>query len=82
MYFYPIVDDCRNLMNQLPSLKIYCFRKANAYAGDLARKTVNLRHVFCILDSPPMKMSYLLLHEFYGLFCNRICTVTTFAAAL
>ena len=32
-------------MNQLPSLKIYCFRKANACAGGLARKTVNPRHV-------------------------------------
>ena len=61
-------------MNQLPSLKIYCFRKANACAGGLARKTVN-PDMFCILDSPPMKMSYLLIHEFYDLFCNRICTL-------
>ena len=69
----PLVDDCRNLMNQIPKWKLkHCFREANACADQLARMALHLQQPFVLLDTPPLEVSSLLLYDISG--CNRICT--------
>nr|POE46555.1 aluminum-activated malate transporter 10 [Quercus suber] len=75
--YAPIIDDCRNLLNLLPLWKIqHCYKEANACANALARKAVSLHQEFCILDSPPVELSYLLMHNLSGLFCIRLCNTS------
>lgn len=63
---------------QLSSWKIqHGFQEANAYADALARKEVSFQQDFCVLDSLLVESSHLLLHDLSGLFCNRLCFVTT-----
>ena len=79
--YAPIIDDCRKLLNQLPFWKIqHCYREANACANALVRKAVSLQQEFCILDSPPVGLSYLLIHDLSSLFCNRLCNTSAHVA--
>ena len=51
--YAPLVDDYRNLMNQIPRWKLkHCFRETNAYADQLARIVVHLQQSFVILNTP------------------------------
>ena len=60
-------------MNQLLSLKIqHCFSEANTCTDALIKEAINFQDV-CILDSPSVEMSHLLLHDISGLYCNCIC---------
>ena len=68
--YAPIIDDCGNQLNQLPFWKIqHCYREVNAYVDAFARKVVSLQQEFCILDSLPVELSYLLIQYLFGLFC-------------
>ena len=75
--YAPLIDDCRNLLQQHPLWKIqHCYREANTCADALAKKAVFSQLDFCILDTPPVKLSQLLIQDLSGLFCNRICNYT------
>lgn len=46
--YTPIVNDCRNIMNELPSLKIqHYFSEANTCMNALIKEAIN---DFCILE--------------------------------
>ena len=52
-----LVDDYRNLMNQIPKWKLkHCFKEANACADQLARIAIHLQQSFIILDTPPVEL--------------------------
>ena len=51
-------------------------RESNACADALARQAVFSQHDICILDTPPVEMSQLLMKDLSGLFCNRFCNYT------
>ena len=71
----PLVDDCKNLMNQIPRWKLkHCFKEANTFADRLPRMALHLQQPFVLLDTPPMEVSSLLLYDLSSLGCNRICT--------
>ena len=75
--YAPLIDDCRNLLHQHPLWKIqHCYRESNACADALAKKTVFNHLDFCILDTPLVELSQLLMQDLFGLFCNRICNYT------
>lgn len=60
-------------MNQLLSLKIqHRFSEANTCTDALIKEAINFQDG-CILDSPSVEMSHLLLHDISGLYCNCIC---------
>lgn len=72
--YAPIIDDYRNPLNWLPLWKIqHCYREANTCVNALAKKVVSLQHDFCILDSSPVELSYLLMHDLSDIFCNILC---------
>ena len=72
-----LIDDCRNMLQQHPLWKIqHCYREANTCADALAKKAVFSQLDFCILDTPPVELSQLLIQDHSGLFCNRICNYT------
>ena len=75
--YAPLIDDCRNLLQQHPLWKIqHCYREANTCADVLAKVAVFSQLDFCIIDTPPVELSQLLIQDLSGLFCNRICNYT------
>ena len=75
--YAPLIDDCWNMLQQHPLWKIqHCYREANTCADALAKKAVFSQLDFCILDTPPVELSQLLIQDQSGLFCNRICNYT------
>ena len=74
----PLVDDCRELLRQIPQTKIsHCYREANFCADALAKLGTNLAQEDCILfDIPPFVLLPLLDFDQSGLYCNRHCNVT------
>ena len=75
--YAPLIDDYRNLLQQHPLWKIqHCYRESNACADALAKKAVFSHLDFCILDTPLVELSQLLMQDLSGLFCNRICNYT------
>ena len=72
--YAPMIDDYRNLLNLHLTWKIqHCYRESNACADALAKKAVFSQQDFCLLDTPPVEMSQLLMQDLSGLFCNRVC---------
>ena len=75
--FAPMVDDYKNLMNQILRWKLnHRYREANTYANVLAKMVVHLQQDFAIFDTPLVELSLLLLYSFTGLGCNHLCTET------
>ena len=54
----------------------HCYRESNACADALAKKAVSSQIDFCILNTPPVELSQLLMQDLSGLFCNRVCNYT------
>ena len=72
--YAPMIDDYRNLLNLHLTWKIqHCYWESNACADALAKKAVFSQQDFCLLDTPPVEMSQLLMQDLSGLFCNRVC---------
>jgi ribonuclease HI len=74
----PLVDDCRELLQQIPQIKIsHCYKEANFCVDALAKLGTNLAQEDCILfDIPPFVLLPLLDFDQSGLYCNRHCNVT------
>lgn len=54
--FSPIVDDYRNLLYQIPMLKLsHCYKEAKFCAYTLTRKAVQMQQNYLILDTLPVE---------------------------
>ena len=73
--FSILVDDCRDLLLQLPQVKIlHCFREANCCADALARMgSANCDVEISFVTPPPMLIS-LLESDMLGIYHPRLCT--------
>ena len=73
----PLVDDCRELLRQIPQTKVlHCFREANFCADAMAKLGSMLEQDFILFTTPPPLLFPLLEFDKKGLFCNRQGTVT------
>ena len=62
-----LIDDCRNLLRRHPLWKIqHCYREYNACANALVKKAVFSQLDFCLLDTPPVELSQLLMQDLSG----------------
>ena len=67
----PIVDDCRQLISQIPQVRIgHCFREANSCADFLARIGSFQNRDFILYNDPPVDLKELLSSDSVGLYCN------------
>uniref|UniRef100_A0A7N2KUW1 RNase H type-1 domain-containing protein n=1 Tax=Quercus lobata TaxID=97700 RepID=A0A7N2KUW1_QUELO len=68
-----LVDDCRDLLLQLPQVKVsHCFREANCWADALARMGSSHVDVSLRFVSPPPHVIPLFCADLRGLFRSRL----------
>ena len=69
----PIVDDCRQLISQLPQVWIgHCYREANYCADFLARTGAMQASSFILYQDPPVGLIELIRLDKDGMCCNRV----------
>lgn len=75
-----LMDDCRQLVAQIPQVRItHVYREANKCADHLAKLGSSMGSDITVFSCPPVD-----IHPFYeancrGLFVNRLCTDPVFA---
>ena len=71
---FGLVDDCRELLLQMPQVKVsHCFREANLCADALAKMGAAASDGGACFVSPPFVVNPLLHSDCVGLYCNRRC---------
>lgn len=72
-----LVADCRNLLSQVPQVKVmHCHREANRRADALARLGTSLSSNFVYFSSPPPNLLDVFLSDMYGHYHFRLCPAT------
>ena len=72
--FSGLVDDCRDLLLQLPQAKVsHCFREANFCADALTKLGASSSDGGLRFTAPPAVVNPLLLFDLLGLYCNGLC---------
>ena len=71
--FFGLVDDCKDLLLQLPQVKVsHCFRDVNVYADALAKLGASSFDGGSCFTIPPVDVNPHSLFDFLGLYCNRL----------
>ena len=69
----PIVDNCRQLISQIPQVWIgHCYCEANSCADFIARIGPSQNSDFILSNDPPVDLMELLSSDSAGLYCNRL----------
>nr|POE67414.1 putative ribonuclease h protein [Quercus suber] len=72
--FSSLIDDCKNLMRNLPQVRLkHCFREANRCADALAKFGANMEDDFVVFASPTSVIASLLFSDKLGVTQDRIC---------
>ena len=73
-----LISDCRQLMRQIPNLKVkHCYREANQCADRLAKMGTTQQQDFLLFSSPTLDIILLMLYDSAGVCYERLCLISS-----
>ena len=79
----PIVDDCKQLISQIPLVRIgHCYCEANTCADFLARIGSSHNRDFILYNDLPVDLKELISSDSYGLYRNKLLPEPPFPLSL